>query len=175
MSAVDTKRGIETALKSFGAMPLQTAAFGLLEALGYKSQKRLPLVPNTAQTFLAQFGQARPFNAENALVAEWQSVDFLFQLTDDEIKAAAQSNQQFLFDSQGRWNGAEMNSYLFFAISLSGAHYTRTQLSAITRAVNRLFDMPAIWHSVRFSLYLRMDSGSGWLLQIRRRKRSRLA
>ena len=87
MSAVDTKRGIETALKSFGAMPLQTAAFGLLEALGYKSQKRLPLVPNTAQTFLAQFGQARPFNAENALVAEWQSVDFLFQLTDDEIKA----------------------------------------------------------------------------------------
>jgi hypothetical protein len=144
MSAADTKRGIETALKSFGAVPLQTAAFDLLEALGYKSQKRLPLVPNTAQTFLAQFGQARPFNAENALVAEWQSVDFLFQLTDDEIKAAAQGNQQFLFDSQGRWNGAAMESYLFFAISLSGAHYTRTQLSGITRAVNRLFDMPAM-------------------------------
>jgi hypothetical protein len=144
MSTIDTKRGIETALKSFGAVPLQTAVFGLFEALGYKSQKRLPLVPNTAQTFLAQFGQARPFNAENALVAEWQSVDFLFQLTDDEIKAAAQGNQQFLFDSQGRWNGAEMNSYLFFAISLSEAHYTRTQLSGITRAVNRLFDMPAM-------------------------------
>ena len=37
-----------------------------------------------------------------------------------------------------------MESYLFFAIKLSGDHYTRTQLSQITREINKAFDMPAM-------------------------------
>ena len=37
-----------------------------------------------------------------------------------------------------------MESYLFFAIKLSGDHYTRTQLSQITREMNKAFGMPAM-------------------------------
>ena len=73
---------------------------------------------------------------------EWKSIDFLFQITDDEIRAAG--NQQFLFESKGVYNGAVINSYLFFALELKGNHYTRTALSGITRELNKLFAMPAL-------------------------------
>ena len=144
MKPVETKRAIQAALAAFAGQPLTAAATGLFESLGYKSDKRLPLKPNTPDSFLATFGQGRKLNADHALLSEWQSVDFLFQLTDDEVRAAAAGTQQFLFDSKGKYNGAAMESYLFFAIALKKPQYTRTELSGITRAVNRLFSMPAL-------------------------------
>lgn len=144
MNPVETKRAIAAAFSAFSAQPLAAAATGLFESLGYKSEKRLPLKPNTPDNFLATFGQGRKLNPDHASLAEWRSVDFLFQLTDDEVRAAAAGNQQFLFDSKGKYNGAAMESYLFFAITLAKPHYTRTDLSSITRAVNRLFPMPAM-------------------------------
>jgi len=142
--ALDTKQAIVNALAAFGSKPLAEAATGLLESLGYKSDRRLSLKPNTAENFVATFGQDKPLNPEHALLADWQSVDFLFQLTDAEIRAAAGGNLEFQSEGQGRWNGAEINSFLFLAISLARLQYSRTQLSGITRAVNRLFNMPVI-------------------------------
>ena len=142
--ALEAKSAITNALSAFATQPLAAAATTLLESLGYRSQKRLALVPNTPANFLATFAQGRPLNPQHALIADWQSVDFLFQITDDEIRAAAGGNQQLLFDSKGKYNGAAMESYLFFAIALKKPHYTRTELSGITRAVNRLFRMPAM-------------------------------
>src|SRR2546426_7075381 len=144
MNELATKQAIVTALKDFAAKPLADAANALFASLGYKSQKRLALKPNTPETFLANFAQHRPLNPHHALLSDWQSADFIFQLTDEEVRAAAQGNQQFLFEAHGRWNGAEINSFLFLAIALKKTGYTRSELSAITRAVNRLFDMPAI-------------------------------
>lgn len=89
MKPVETKRAIQAALAAFAGQPLTAAATGLFESLGYKSDKRLPLKPNTPDSFLATFGQGRKLNADHALLSEWQSVDFLFQLTDDEVRAAA--------------------------------------------------------------------------------------
>lgn len=119
MNPVETKRAIAAAFSAFSAQPLAAAATGLFESLGYKSEKRLPLKPNTPDNFLATFGQGRKLNPDHASLAEWRSVDFLFQLTDDEVRAAAAGNQQFLFDSKGKYNGAAMESYLFFAITLA--------------------------------------------------------
>lgn len=46
-------------------------------------------------------------------------MDLLFQLTDDEARAAAGDNQAFLFDSKGNTlDGAIIESYLFLAIAL---------------------------------------------------------
>jgi len=143
-TAIETKRGIENSLKSFADKPLVDAATALFESLGYKSQKRIVLKPNTAKTFTENFAKDKPLNPDHALLADWRSVDFLFQITDDEVRAAAQGNEQFLFESKGKWNGAAIESYLFFAITLTKPHYTRTELSGITRAVNRLFPMPAM-------------------------------
>ena len=144
MNELETKQAIVASLKSFADKPLAAAAAALFESLGYKSEKRIVLKPNTPETFVATFAKDKPLNPETALLADWQSVDFIFQLTDDEVRAAAQGNQQFLFDSKGKWNGAAIESYLFFAITLAKPHYTRTELSGITRAVNRLFPMPAM-------------------------------
>src|SRR6266498_1522873 len=144
MDSLERKQAIEASLKSFGSQPLEKAALDLFEALGYKSTKRIVLKPNTAKTFTEHFAKDKPLNPDRALLADWQSVDFLFQLTDEEVHAAAQGNQQFLFESKGKWNGAVIESYLFFAVTLKKPRYTRAQLSTITRAVNRLFPMPAM-------------------------------
>lgn len=144
MNDLATRQAIVTSLADFAAKPLPAAATALFESLGYRSQKRLTLKPNTPETFVATFAKEKPLHPEHALLADWQSVDLLFQLTDEEVQAAAGGDQQFLFDSKGKYSGAAMESYLFFAITLKQPHYTRTELSGITRAVNRLFPMPAM-------------------------------
>ena len=141
---LDTKQAIQTALAEFITKPLAAASIGLLESLGYRSDKRFALNPNTAANFVATFGQDKPLNAEHAMLADWQTVDFLLQLTDAEVRAAAKGNAEFQFEGRGRWNGSEVNSFLFLAITLAKPQYNRTQLSGITRAVNRLFNMPVI-------------------------------
>ncbi|MEO8429813.1 MAG: hypothetical protein ABI651_22215, partial [Verrucomicrobiota bacterium] len=137
MSALETKQTIQTALADFAGKPLADAATALFESLGYKSQKRIVLNPNTAKTFTENFAKDKPLNPDHVLLADWQSVDFLFQLTDEEVRAAAQHHQQFLFESKGKYSGTVIESYLLFAITLKEPHYTRTELSGITRAVSR--------------------------------------
>jgi adenine-specific DNA-methyltransferase len=137
------KEKIQSALAAFASSSMERAGLQLFEALGYRSERRFPLSPNNAQTFMATFFvQGRSFNPDQALVPDWQSVDFLFQLTDSEIQSNGQS--ALVFDSKDTYDGSAIQSYLFFAIDLKRDLYSRTQLASITRAVNRLFDMPAL-------------------------------
>ena len=78
----DTRSQIQGALASFTRRSFVEAGRELFAELGYKSERRIDISPNTAEGFAAQFG---PLNPDKALTAEWQSVDFLFQLTDEEI------------------------------------------------------------------------------------------
>ena len=91
---------------------------------------------------MKHFVHQKPFNKEQALLDDWETVDFLFQLTDAEIQSGGQGSLEF--SSKGKFEGANIESYLFFAITLKKPRYTRTQLSAITRAINRLFSMPVM-------------------------------
>ena len=70
------------------------------------------------------------------MFSQWQSVDFLFQLTENEIKSHAKMS---LFSNIDK---TYLQSYIFLGVGLRGNHYTRTQLSNITREVNRLSDIP---------------------------------
>jgi hypothetical protein len=142
MNEQKVKKTVGAALQTFSNQPLAEAALHLFEVLGYTSQKRLKLSPNNLDTFIATFAQGKTLNDRYALPGEWKSIDFLFQLTDSEIRAA--SHQQLLFESKGPFNGAVINSYLFFALELQGNHYTRTALAGITREINKLFAMPAL-------------------------------
>lgn len=141
---IQAKQAIEAALKAFAGRPLADAAAALFESLGYKSTRRLRLDSSSAENFVRHFVQNRPFNREQALVKDWQSANFLFQLTDEDLKGILAGDQPVLFESKGKWQDAIIESYVFLAIGLEAAHYTRSQLSGITRAVNRLFDMPAL-------------------------------
>jgi hypothetical protein len=108
MPAADLKQQIEQSLAGFASRPLAEAARGFFATLGYKSERRVQLRPATSAGFLAAFDPQGTLNRERALVTDWQTVEFLFQLTDAEIQAAG--GQLSLFESQGAFDGATMES-----------------------------------------------------------------
>ncbi|MFQ5418902.1 MAG: hypothetical protein ACE5EY_00930, partial [Anaerolineae bacterium] len=129
-------------IHQFAQGRLRDSALRLLDTLGYQSQRELAL-DNSPAAFLAQFDptgdKLRP---DKALIADWQTVDLLRQITGSDIH---QANQMILLDSAGQVvDSAIIESYLFIAIGLRGQNYTRTQLAQITREVNKLFSMPAM-------------------------------
>jgi hypothetical protein len=134
------KQQIDNAIKTFAKQSLAESAYTLFETLGYQSQKRLSLQPNTAEQFCAEFDTEGELK-EKALLSDWKQVEFLFQLTDDEINASL--GQGSLFSSK-KVDNTIINSYLFFAIQLKKEQYSRTQLADITREVNKLFSMPVM-------------------------------
>ena len=101
----------------------------------------MPLDPNTAAEFIDNFDPSNTMNAERALLDEWESIDLLFQLTGDEISLSDQATLGF---EAGGIDNSIYQSYLFFALKLRGSSYTRTQLSQITREINKLTPMPAM-------------------------------
>ena len=139
----EKRREIEHALKNFGAGNLADNAKNLFDVLGYKSERTRRFDPNTPERFLSVFDleDDPDFKPERALVEEWESVDLLFQLTEVTIRDNVQEEIEF---GGGDIDEGRMESYLFFAVKLSGDHYTRTQLSQITREMNKPFDMPAM-------------------------------
>ena len=137
----DIRNRIERSLSAFGSDRLKTASIGLLNTLGYQSEKTLDL-SNTPEAFLDGFDKRdRKFRKDKALFERWKSVEFLFQITDDEVQSAG---GQAGLDFQSGFDARNYQSYLFFALDLEKNHYTRTQLADITREVNLLFDMPAM-------------------------------
>jgi hypothetical protein len=142
MSEQQVKQSIIESLRHFGQGRLSENAIALFQTLGYRSDKRVDLSPNTSETFLATLAKDKPVNTKQALIDEWQSIDFLMQLTGDEIIASGQ--QRLGFDAHKKVDNSIIESYLFFAIFLKNADYTRTQLSGITREINKLFPMPVM-------------------------------
>ncbi|MGB7708579.1 MAG: TaqI-like C-terminal specificity domain-containing protein [Microcoleus sp.] len=108
----------------------------LFQTLGYSTTRKVELDSNNPNDFLDMFAWEE-INQQRAMFSEWKSVDFLFQLTEDEIKS---NGQLSLFSNQIDKN--YLQSYIFLAVGLRGNHYNRTDLSNITREVNRLSDIP---------------------------------
>jgi hypothetical protein len=123
MPARDRRERIQSALGSFGAgnLPnnLRTAGRLFFNALGYSSEKRIDLAPNSSASFLDQFDPERKLDAEKALVGDWKAVDFLFQLSDEDV------GNHVPFAS-GRVDNSIIESYIFLAIELAEPTYTRS-------------------------------------------------
>jgi len=134
MRAPDSRNDIQRSLAHFAIKPLGTVARELFATLGYSSDRRIEITPNTATEFAHQFGA---LNTQKAGADDWLSVDFLFQLTDEEIG-------NHLAFSTGRVDNSIVESYVFIAIHLRGAQYSRTRLATATREINRLFPMPVM-------------------------------
>jgi len=132
---------IHNALKAFARGTLRDNARRLFDVLGYRSERRIDLSPNTAEAFLDQFDPEGKLNAKTALLDHWRSVDLLFQLTGDEINQTMQGRLPF---SGGRVDDKIIESYLFFTVDLTNDQYTRTQFADFTREINKLFRMPVM-------------------------------
>ncbi|KYC38722.1 hypothetical protein WA1_36755 [Scytonema hofmannii PCC 7110] len=108
----------------------------LFQTLGYSTERKFDLDSNDPQDFLDTFEWGE-INQKRAMFSEWSSVNFLFQLTEDEIYVNPQVK---IFNSS--IDLSYLKSYIFLAISLHGNYYIRTQLSDITREINRQSDIP---------------------------------
>ncbi len=138
-----SKDEIKSALQRFNDGNLAENARHLLNVLGYHSQRIMDLEPNTAVEFLSALNPAAEaeFKPQRALTKEWESVDLLFQLMDENITDVQQVEIDFAGDGI---DDTRIQSYLFFALKLRKNHYTRTKLSQITREINKPFDMPVM-------------------------------
>jgi adenine-specific DNA-methyltransferase len=140
MPTLDSKQPIQSALQAIPSSNFRQGNLGLLSALGYSSDKTqaIPGASPVAFVKVAESFSSNTLKPEKALLEEWTKADILFQLTDEEL-----SGQKSLFDAT-ELKPSLLQSYLFFAIELSGSDYSRTALSDITRQINRLFPMPVM-------------------------------
>jgi adenine-specific DNA-methyltransferase len=138
MTPEENKKIIQDAIHAFAEGDLTRNTLELFKKLGYNTDRQAPMdVPDFA-TFREFFIGEKPFHEERAKVSDWKHVDLLFQLTKEEVQ-----QQISMFDT-GKVDQTIIEAYLFFAIELTEESYTRTELSQITREVNRLFPMPVM-------------------------------
>ncbi len=143
MNDIEYKQKISEALQRFQSDELSKNAVHLLGVLGYRSDNQIDLDSNHPDAFFAEYDQQGTLNRDKLLSADWNSIDLLFQLTGDDLTL---SNQRgWRFDSSVKQvDNTIIESYLFFAIRLRDSTYNRTQLSQITREINKLFPMPVM-------------------------------
>ena len=95
MHETHIRADIQRALNNFADGNLAQNATDLLSALGYESQRTLNRMSNTVEAFREDFDPDNLINSEKAHLHEWQTADFLFQLTADEIRQHTQETLTF--------------------------------------------------------------------------------
>jgi len=134
----DQREDIAAALKGLESQPLAEASLRLFAALGYKSDRRIPIA--TPKQFCEQLDpHGKLTDRERESLQQFKSLYLLFQISDGELAAHAD-----MFDDSNVVQATKIESYLFFAAELPPGHYTRTALSALVRAVNKPLPMPAL-------------------------------
>ena len=137
MNGTDIRQRIASALSGFPQRSLPDAASELFASLGYGSARRLQFTSLSA--CLAEFdreGNAAKYFPEAAATKRTDAV-LIQQLTSEEI--AAGSGGQLSLLSAAKLDTRQFESYLFFAVPLPDAAYTRTELADRARALNGLF------------------------------------
>ena len=142
------QQAVANALQGFADAPLASAATALLNALGYESDRTAEA--GTVTEFLERQEAGRRLTERHlALFENWRDVELIFQVTDEEVGGTASLLAETGFDD-GRHQ-----SFLFIAAELADESYSRTKLADMTRAANRLFEMPVVLlfrYAGRFSL-----------------------
>ena len=131
------KNNISKAILDFNNNNFYSNSLKLLNTLGYQSKKSIKIEPNTSKGFIDNFDTQFKLNLKKAKTEDWKSIDFILQITSDEI-----SENISLFEG-GKYDDKNIQSYLFFAIELKKDNYTRTELSNIAREINKLTSIPS--------------------------------
>lgn len=146
----EIKQNINNCLESFSRGSLKDNSLKLLKTIGYKSSRSVD-VGNSPDAFIEQFDPDHKFDARKKNKTHfdnWRSIDFLFQLTDAEIKSNRSQPELDFGSSNLSYDKRNYLSYLFFALELEvkdgNKEYSRNDLSTITREINRLFSMPVM-------------------------------
>jgi hypothetical protein len=134
----DLRVDLTTALAAFGTRPLPDAARGLFATLGYQSKRTMRIA--SVKQFCEHWDTDGTLTAkERTSLNRLSALHFLFQLTDAELAI-----QTALFTNPSVVDGTRIHSYLFLAVELPDGTYSRTDLTAIARALNKPLKMPAL-------------------------------
>ena len=136
MTDLQTKLSIRDAIIQFSTKPLRAASLGLFASLGYQSDRTIAI--SSVEDFCSQFDPGGLLAHPRAQKSNWQSIELLFQLTDEELSR----NATLFKDTAVR--ASLLQSYVFFAVELQPGDYARGKLAAITRQINRIFPMPVM-------------------------------
>ena len=124
MNELREREKIEQALKDFQDGALVINAQNLLNTLGYESELTIDFESSLAEEFISYFDQLGKLNRERAMVDEWEAIDFLFQLTEEEISGTGETRIVF---KNRQFDDTIMESYVFFACETKGKSlYTHT-------------------------------------------------
>ena len=139
------KNDIKTRIQSFNTIEFYNSSLNFFNSIGYDSDKKVRLEKPDYENFIEQFlptDERKKIDPQKALVADWNEIQFLFQLTNDEIR---NSEQISIFDSnEVDVSKIYLHSYLFISISLKGSIYTKTDFVNITRQINNQFLQPVL-------------------------------
>lgn len=142
---IQRRQAVEAALHSFANAPLPKASAKLLNSLGYASEKTTDL-GGSVESLLGNIEKFKPelgiIRRDKVKADRWKSCAFLFQLTNDEITSLAVGQASLGVDNKVA--RSQIESFVFVAIELQGESWSRTDLAAIVRELNRRFPMPAI-------------------------------
>lgn len=139
MADIDIKTKLKDSILSFANGDLAENGVNLFHSLGYVTDRQARLDAPNYETFRDFYiFETAKFNEEKALVSQWKYVDILFQLSREEVL-----KQMSLFDTK-QVDRTIIETYLFITIELTQPEYNRTELSQITREVNRIFPMPVL-------------------------------
>lgn len=136
MTDIQIKTALKEAINRFATNPLRPAAMKFFATLGYESERTLNV--GTVEKFCDQFDPEGKLNHHNAQKSQWQSIELLFQLTDEELSR----NASLFKDTSVK--ASLLQSYVFFAVELKPSDYARGKLASITRQINRIFPMPVM-------------------------------
>ncbi|ESY80707.1 hypothetical protein X739_28710 [Mesorhizobium sp. LNHC220B00] len=128
---------IRNAVSRLAGADLADAGRALLDAMGYRSPKTLDAPAAPAQFLTALDMETARFES----LSRWRATHFLFQLTGDELPALSRGGDPA---TGGSFQRGAIDSFVFLAIDLDDGGWSRRQLVAIVRALNRGFAMPAI-------------------------------
>ena len=130
------KSAITQALQKFHQVSPADGIKHLLETLGYSTPREVLLDNQTPDEVLEVFGWEN-FREDKGLLKEWESVNCLFQVTEEEI---TQNGQGKLF--QPSFDTDYLKSYIFLGLTLQKTAYSRSDLAKITREINRQSNIP---------------------------------
>jgi adenine-specific DNA-methyltransferase len=165
---VDRRNSLRAALEAFTNKGLSVAATKLLGILGYSSEKTAELGDNAASLLgnIEQFKpELGPISRDKVKADRWKSCAFLFQLTNDEIPSLAVGQKPLGADS--KLARGQIESFVFLAIELKDEQWSRTDLAAIARELNKRFPMPGIlavqaWRLVFSGSHRSTPELAGW-------------
>lgn len=114
------RASIKAALASFQNKTLADAATGLLDSLGYSSDKIEEFASKPAK-FITEIEEATstgtPFQRDRIHLEKWKECAFLFQLTNDEIPSLAIGQKILAVDSKVQRQQLESFVYALYGLT----------------------------------------------------------